>query len=253
MTPQLPTYPSDFARYDAPSRRQKGAKIRAILRDYRSGGRNLGLCLDVACGPGLISDELAKEFEHVVGLDLDRGALAYGRGHKTRSNLELLTANAGCLPVPSAAFDVVICAQVYEHVPNPELLAAEIWRVLKPGGICFFSGPNRLALLEEHYFLPLLSWLPRPLADAYVRLSGRGRTYDASPRYLWQIQHLWRRFERFDYSLELVARPQDFRMGAGVARWSWLAQLPAFVQAVLLLLWPNYNWILVKIPRDGEL
>jgi len=40
------------------------------------------------------------------------------------------------------------------------------------------TAGSRLALIEPHYRLPFLSWLPRPLATAYLRLSGRGSSYE---------------------------------------------------------------------------
>lgn len=253
MIPQLNealiNYPSDVACYDVQSRRHKAEKIRRILQDYRRTKRidgTLGNCLDVGCGPGIITDGLANEFEMIVGLDLNRRAICYGHQLKDSRNLAFLVGNVQRLPLPDDVFDTVICAQVYEHVPDPFSLVSEIWRVLKPGGICFFSGPNRLALMEEHYFLPLLSWLPRPMANAYVRLTGRGCFYDAHPWFLWQIAWLWRRFDRYDYTLELIRRPKHFMMNHSLEKWSWLANLPPPLVNILMIFVPNYNWVLTK-------
>jgi ubiquinone/menaquinone biosynthesis C-methylase UbiE len=252
---QKTSYPSDVARYDIASRRRKAEKIRSILRDYKliySSPETLGRCLDIGCGPGIITNRLAQACDKVIGIDLDKKAILYGREHQMRSNLQFLVGSISHLPLPSQNFDTVICAQVYEHVPDPQQLVSEIWRVLKPGGLCFFSGPNRLAILEEHYFLPFLSWLPHPWADTFVRLSGRGAFYDANPWYLWQIERLWGDFQRYDYTLELIRRPQDFMMGPQLGRWSWVAALPPVVLRLLVYFLPNYNWVLQKPPAEGE-
>ncbi len=45
-------------------------------------------------------------------------------------------------------FHVVICNQMYEHVPDPERLMNEIFRILTPGGICYFGAINRLKIIE---------------------------------------------------------------------------------------------------------
>lgn len=248
---ELVYYPGDVARYDILSRHKKAQKIQQILHDYqRTNPASIifGKCLDIGCGPGIISAGLASEFDTVIAIDLDRQAIRYGQRHHETSNLIFSLGDVGRLPLPDEAFDVVICAQVYEHVLDPELLAAEIWRVLKPGGCCFFSGPNRLALMEEHYFLPFLSWLPRPMANAYVRLTKRGAFYDAAPWYLWQIKKLWRRFQCYDYSFELIRRPHHFAMGDGLKKWSWVADLPPILLNLLVIFLPNYNWMLRKPP-----
>jgi SAM-dependent methyltransferase len=45
------------------------------------------------------------------------------------------------IPVASAQFDLVICTQVLEYIPEPGAVIAEIYRVLKPGGCLLLSVP----------------------------------------------------------------------------------------------------------------
>lgn len=242
-------YPSDIGRYDVSSRRKKADKIINILQMHNAESgldADLTKCLDVGCGPGIITDRLVDLFDVVVGIDLDEIAIDYGKRFQDNNNLTFTLGNVQQLPISDQTFDVAICAQVYEHVPDPVTLATEIWRVLKPGGVCFFSGPNRLALMEEHYFLPFLSWLPQSLADMYVRLSKRGESYDAFPRYPWQVKSLWRNFECHDYTLEIIRDPDRFGLNPNLRRWSWITDLPSFILNVLMIGLPNYNWVLTK-------
>ena len=127
-----------------------------------------------------------------------------------------------------------------------EWLADEVWRVLRPGGVCFFSGPNRLALMEEHYWLPLLSWLPRPAAHLYMRAFKRGRWYDAYPRFYWQIRSLWRAFTIHDYTLPMLREPERFAVDRRFGKIAWIGRLPARLLGSLAFLVPNFNWVLVK-------
>ena len=150
------------------------------------------------------------------------------------------------MPFDDAMFDIVICAEVYEHAPHQAQLAAEIWRVLRPGGVCFFSGPNRLAVVEEHYWLPFLSWLPQTLSDAYVRLSGQGSRYDIAPLSFWQLRHLWGRFVIQDYAIEMILHPERFWVQDKVGNLHWLAKLPLPILEAAMPLMPNFNWILLK-------
>lgn len=85
------------------------------------------------------------------------------------------------LPFPDAAFDVVITNHVIEHVgERSDQLRhlRECRRVLAPEGLGYLSVPNRWMLVEPHFHLPFLSWIPRAWRDPYVRLAGKGGRYD---------------------------------------------------------------------------
>jgi SAM-dependent methyltransferase len=58
----------------------------------------------------------------------------------TRKNVSIYS-ELHSLPVPNNSFDAVVCLAVLEHVPNPESCLAEIFRVLKPGGMLLASVP----------------------------------------------------------------------------------------------------------------
>ena len=55
----------------------------------------------------------------------------------------------------------------------------EIGRVLRPGGACLTSAPNRFAFRDAHYHLPGINWLPRPWAEAIIRRAGHGKEQDS--------------------------------------------------------------------------
>mgnify|MGYP005847909837 CR=1 FL=1 len=161
-------YPAAVGIYDAGSRQAKADKILAILRAALGDRLASCRCLDIGCASGLITRGLAPHLRWAIGLEYDPQAVA--RMDATGAdNLLFLQGDAAHLPLPDDAVDLVVCAQVYEHVGDAQALAAEVERVLRPGGVCFFSGPNRLDPIERHYGLPFVSWLPRPLADAYLR------------------------------------------------------------------------------------
>jgi len=173
---------------DPESRRRKARKIRSILEAAAPGliGQG-GQALDVGCSIGVIDEHLAMAWPHweIVGVDIDAEALRLAR---TRcADLFLCLGDAMRLPFPDATFDLVLCAQVYEHVPDWRRLLWEIHRVLRPGGICFFSGPNRLFPIEPHYGLPFLTYLPRPLAHRVLRWSGKAPLYYERPVTWWTL------------------------------------------------------------------
>lgn len=234
-----------IAQHGPASRADQARKIHSILHDFIGEGLAQADCLDLGCADGAISARLAKHFRTLVGVDVDQPALRAGAESQGK-NRAFAAASGYQLPFESGAFDVVICAQVYEHVSDQPALADEVWRVLRPGGVCFFSGPNRLALMEEHYWLPLLSWLPRPAAHLYMRAFKRGRWYDAYPRFYWQIRSLWRAFTIHDYTLPMLREPERFAVDRRFGKIAWIGRLPARLLGSLAFLVPNFNWVLVK-------
>ncbi len=224
-------------------REQKADKILAVLQDFL--GDLSGLrCLDIGCNRGVIAVRLAEAFGSVIGVDLEVPELHRAWIEEPRANLRFVHADGSRLPFSAGHFDVIVCAQVYEHMQAQQALAAEVWRVLRPGGVCFFSGPNRWTLIEEHYWLPFLSWLPAPLADRYVRLFRGQPRYDVWPLSYWQLRSLWRNFRVHDYTVPMLKSPERFGLTMKLLR--WLRYLPTGLLKLLLPIVPNYNWILVK-------
>lgn len=126
---------------------------------------------DVGTGTGIIKKTLETTFnKFILGFELDIPFVVEREG---------VVAADGCrLPVRDETFDLVLLNHIYEHVPEPAALFRETWRVLRPGGAAYVSAGSRLAVMEPHYRLPFLSWLPREAADLYLRASGRGTTYE---------------------------------------------------------------------------
>jgi SAM-dependent methyltransferase len=235
---------SEISRYD--TRETKSEKILSVLRDVFGEDLSKLTCLDVGCASGAISGYAASYFHHMIGIDLDSASIfTAARSHQAHQ-MHFVLASGHHAPFPDNAFDVLICAQVYEHSTDQQALAAEIWRVLRPGGACFFSGPNRLKVMEEHYWLPFLSWLPRPLADWYMRSFHRGDYYDAYPLFFWQIRNLWQHFQVIDYTFQILKEPEKYSMQQRLGRFQWIKKAPDWLLKLFQPFLPNYNWILIK-------
>lgn len=232
---------------DRESRLRQADKIAYVLTALGSCPLSSATCLDVGCSSGIITTAIASLFARTIGLDYDDTALK----HIDRSGPDVpnfLRGDAMCLPVADGSIDVIICAQVYEHVPDDESLVAEMFRVLKPGGIVFFSGPNKLFPIEPHYFLPFLHWLPGRLADGYLRVLGRGNHYYERSRTLWGLRRLTAQFVVRDVSIDVL---RNVRLAASGFRAKVLRRVPSSAWQMLLPVFPNYNWILVK-PDETE-
>jgi ubiquinone/menaquinone biosynthesis C-methylase UbiE len=136
--------------------------------------------------------------------------VSYAEQEKKQVNQSFLLSDAMVMPFNDQTFDVIICAHVYEHVPRAGTLMEEIHRLLKPYGVCFFAAGNRLALMEPHYRLPLLSIIPKNLADLYVRRSGRALSYYEKHLTYWGLNKLTSRFRVIDYTKGIIANPEKY-------------------------------------------
>lgn len=169
------------------SRIGKARKILAVLgADAPAPGASL---LDIGTGSGW----MAHHFARSAGLKVTAVDLRDQR--EVREGYLFRVVDGPLLPFAAASFDLVISNHVIEHVGDLDAQRrhlAEIARVLKDAGKVYFAVPSKWSLTEPHYGLPLLSWLPQPLASRYVRASGRGSWYDCRPLGPVEIRRLAR-------------------------------------------------------------
>lgn len=101
--------------------------VHRLLGDVR--GKKV---LDVACGTGRHAVRLAEDGAYVTALDRSEEMLAVARTKTDR--VRWLRGDLDRLPFDDAAFDVVLCALVFEHVEHIEPAVVEAARVLVAGG-----------------------------------------------------------------------------------------------------------------------
>lgn len=104
--------------------------------------------LDLGCGGGFMAEALHARGATAVGVDPSTGAVAAARRHAQASGLEIdyLVAKGEALPFAAAAFHIVVCVDVLEHVESLDRVLSEVRRVLRPGGLFLFDTINRTPL-----------------------------------------------------------------------------------------------------------
>jgi SAM-dependent methyltransferase len=119
--------------------------------------------LDLGCRSGALTRAYAAGND-VVGLDVDRGALE----EAAELGIETVWADAEePLPFDDAGFDVVVAAELLEHLREPDRVVAEIARVLRPGGTFAGSVPNAYRLKNR---LRLLAGRPLEQDPTHLHL-----------------------------------------------------------------------------------
>lgn len=119
--------------------------------------------LDVACGTGVAGITAARAGARVKGLDLTPILLERARENAFIAgvDIEFTEGDAESLPYPDASFDVVVSQFGHMFAPRPEVVTAEMLRVLKPGGrIVFATWP------PEHMMGQLFSLMGRSMTAA---------------------------------------------------------------------------------------
>jgi SAM-dependent methyltransferase len=174
---------------DMPSRRLKALKIERLLGLDQS---TEPICmLEVGCGSGGISHYFgthpSARFE-VHAVDVTNSRLVFDA-------YDFHVVPDTELPYPDARFDVALSNHVIEHVGDEAAQLRhlrELRRVLKPGGVGYLAVPNRWMLVEPHYRLAFLSWLPVKWRSPYLRLFRDAEYYDCRPLELREAERMLR-------------------------------------------------------------
>jgi 2-polyprenyl-3-methyl-5-hydroxy-6-metoxy-1,4-benzoquinol methylase len=133
--------------------------------------------LDVGCGPGTITVDLAARVApgRVVGLDVSSDPLEEARAAAGRAGVEVTfeVGDVYALQAPADSFDVVHAHQVLQHLTDPVAALREMARVCRPGGV--------IAVRDVDY--AATTWFPAdPGLDGWLTLYGRvARANDAEP------------------------------------------------------------------------
>lgn len=127
-------------------------RVRKVLEIYDPGpGERV---VDLGCGWGTFDFVLAPRVKEVVGVDFSEKSIELCRRRQeaeSRDNLRFLCADAGDTGLEGGAWDLVIAADLFEHLyPDDSVrVVEEAYRLLKPGGRFSVWTPHRGHVLEH--------------------------------------------------------------------------------------------------------
>jgi len=126
--------------------------------------------LDVGCGGGLLAEEFAKAGSIVTGIDLSPVAIEAARKHAGQSGLSIdyKVGSPQALAREHQGFDIIVCAEVLEHVDDLGAFLKDTLSMLKSGGLFFFGTINktiRARFLALFVAEDLLGMVPRGTHD----------------------------------------------------------------------------------------
>ncbi len=139
-------------RYDSVAALQRDVGQRLLARIAEL--KQPAVLLDLGCGTGYIQPQLQTRFPHsrYLGMDIAEGMLAYARARHPGAG-SWLAGDAEALPLACESVGLVYSSLAFQWCYRPDLLFAELARVLEPGGSCFFStlGPATLQELRQSW------------------------------------------------------------------------------------------------------
>jgi phosphatidyl-myo-inositol dimannoside synthase len=233
---------------DLPSRDFKAIKIARLLGLDVGGPRKR--LLEIGCGSGGIS----RWFGDAGPMRWDVEAVDVEDVRLVRDGYSFRIVSGTGLPFEDASFDVVITNHVIEHVGDESAQREhlrEVRRVLREDGVAYVAVPSRWMLVEPHFKLPFLSWLPVSLAHAYVRFARKGTHYDCRPLTCPRLETMltdsgfvWRQHTgdalRFTFELERPNAPL-YRYG--------LRHVPNATYTAMRRVFPTLIYTLEPLPR----
>ena len=233
---------------DETGRRTKSAKICAVLEHFLGTNDFSGLtAVDVGCSVGFTVEALHQRGATAIGVDIDVPGLAKAR-QRHGSEMHFVCTDSEALPWPDESLDLIVFNHIYEHVVDADKAMAELRRVLKPDGVMYLGLGNRLGVVEPHYKLPFLSWLPHGgVADAYVRTMKRADHYHEQFRTRPGLRKMVAGLNVFDYSLSVILDAQAFHATDQVPGFATKVPRPVIEAASILL--PTYIWVATKSGR----
>jgi ubiquinone/menaquinone biosynthesis C-methylase UbiE len=230
------------------SRQKMALQILSVIKDYYS-LKNLkeAKVLDMGSSSGIITSFLADYAQEMIGIDSDPQAISVGNKQFKRTNLKLLKMDATDLKFEDESFDIVICSQVYYDVNNCAKLFAEIERVLKKDGICFFAGVSKYYLWENQYKLPFLNFLPVKISKVILKITKKEPVfYLGKYKSYWQLKRELNNFKIYPYTAKILKNPVKFNYYK-IKPFRHLTKLfPESFYNFLEPASPNFIWILKK-------
>jgi 2-polyprenyl-6-hydroxyphenyl methylase/3-demethylubiquinone-9 3-methyltransferase len=168
--------PQEIARFDAIAQRwwdphgefRPLHALNPVRLDYVDARAGLAgkRVLDVGCGGGLLSEAMAGRGAQVTGIDLGPQTIEVAELHALESKVAVSYVRESAeshAAQHAGAYDVVVCMEMLEHVPEPDSVLRALRTLVKPGGHVFVSTLNRnlksylLAIVGAEYVMNLLT------------------------------------------------------------------------------------------------
>jgi SAM-dependent methyltransferase len=176
--------------WESPAGKLRWARRVKMLSSHLKPGMTV---LELGCGTGTFTRELARSGADIVAIDVSPELLEIARANCSEPNVQYQIQNAHALNYSQGVFDSVVGSSVLHHLEIKEALR-DVYRVLKAAGTIYFTEPNMLN--PQIAIQKNIPWIKRKLGDSP----------DETAFFRWP---LWRLLERTGYR-DIRIDPFDF-------------------------------------------
>lgn len=190
--------------------------------------------LDIGAGNGGVSIAMSNAGFDVTAVDIVPNRDLLSLRVATGLPVAQIVGNGHFLPFDHQTFDIVVCLDTIEHVPEPGRLGHEVMRVLRPGGMCMITTPSRLRHLvgrEPHFGIPALLLLPARAQRWVAHRVRKGIDYDVY-QIFWHVRRISRLFPGVEDVEVLWNRAYPYRSRLG--NWFWFRFRNFFWDRIIL-------------------
>jgi len=146
--------------WESPAGKLRWARRAKMLSSHLKPGM---IVLELGCGAGYFTQQLARSGADVVAIDVSPELLEIARTNCSAPNVQYQIENAYELSYEDAAFDSVVGSSVLHHLEIEKALR-DVYRVLKPAGTIYFTEPNMLN--PQIAIQKNIPWIKRKLGDS---------------------------------------------------------------------------------------
>jgi 2-polyprenyl-3-methyl-5-hydroxy-6-metoxy-1,4-benzoquinol methylase len=163
--------------WESPAGKLRWARRVRMLSGHLKPGMTV---LEVGCGTGHFTRELARSGADIIAIDVSPELLRIANATNSAPNVQYQIQNAYALTYPEGAFDSVVGSSVLHHL-EVEAALRDMYRVLKAGGTIYFTEPNMLN--PQIAIQKNVPWVKRKLGDSP----------DETAFFRWPLQRLLER------------------------------------------------------------
>jgi 2-polyprenyl-3-methyl-5-hydroxy-6-metoxy-1,4-benzoquinol methylase len=146
--------------WESPAGKLRWARRVKMLSSHLKPGMTV---LELGCGTGSFTQELARSGADVVAIDVSPELLEIAKANCSAPNVQYQIQNAYSLSYSEGVFDSVVGSSVLHHLEIKEALR-DVYRVLKPAGSIYFTEPNMLN--PQIAIQKNIPWIKRKLGDS---------------------------------------------------------------------------------------
>lgn len=198
---------------------KRAVYVAQVLSERRRQGAPLATILDLGCGDGEHLPWLSTFATACYGSDYNLGRLL--RAAQRAPGAHLFLADVTAYPIADEVFDVIFFNHVLEHIPDDVRALAEVYRILKPGGLVILGTPNEGALFWR------IAYVFQPRARA-----------TSDHRHFYTANTLVERCRSVGFSVQDI-----HRIGWGIPHWTLDAKLRQFRWIDDCLAWLGSRWL----------